>query len=203
MKSIQKQLFVAFLLSLTFVWTSCSKDDPVPEVDQEVITDLTVTFTEVDEEGNTIGTSMDFTASAGEGIALGGEIDVDLITGLESGKTYLMEISAYNSIADEDVTEEILEHDEEHQFYFLGSAFVGNDAFMSYTYDDQDGNGNPIGLSGFATVDNSSGANSGEIRIILRHDSDKNMENADNPHWENYAQAGGESDLDVTFDVNF
>ncbi|WP_186756737.1 hypothetical protein [Echinicola salinicaeni] len=203
MKTKTKLLSFTFLLGLTFTLVSCGKDDPVPELDQEVITDVTLTFTEVDESGNNIGTSMDFLASAEGGLSLGGTIQIETITGLESGKSYRMEITAYNGIANEDITEEIEEEGEEHQFYFLGSAFVGASSFMEYSYDDTDMNGQPVGLTGIVNIDDNSTSNSGEIRVVLRHDLDKSYEGADNPHWEDYVQAGGESDLDLTFNVTF
>ncbi len=203
MKSQQNKLWIPVFLLMTLFWTSCSKDDPVPEIDQEVITEVTLTFTEIDESRTEIGTALEYQASAAEGIALGGNLDIDIISGLQTGKRYLLEITAYNNIADEDITVEIQEAGAEHQFYFLGSAFVGNQSFMGYEYDDQDQNGNPIGLKGIVTVDNSLESNTGDFRLVLRHDSDKEFEGANNPHWENFAQAGGESDLDITFDVTF
>ncbi|GAB3666496.1 hypothetical protein GCM10028791_42320 [Echinicola sediminis] len=203
MRTMQHKVSLALLLSVTLSFLSCSKDDPVPELDQEVITEVTLSFTEVDDNGNTLGASLEFEARAEEGIALGGNLDIDVITGLESGKRYLMEVSAYNGIAEEDITEEIEEEADEHQFYYLGSAFVGNSSFMTYTYDDEDENGNPIGLKGLVTVDESLSSNTGQIRVILRHDLDKDYEGADQPHWENFVQAGGESDLDITFNVTF
>ncbi|UCS92917.1 hypothetical protein KZP23_19965 [Echinicola marina] len=203
MKTKAKLLPLTFLLGLTIILTSCSKDDPVPELDQEVITDVTLTFTEVDESGLSIGSSMDFVASSEGGLSLDGNLDIETIIGLESGKSYRMEITAYNGIADEDITEEIEEEADEHQFYFLGSAFVGENSFMEYAYDDTDTNGNPIGLNGIVKVDENLVSNSGKIRIVLRHDLDKSFTGADNPHWENYVQAGGESDLDLSFEVTF
>lgn len=203
MKTTSNLLTFLFLLGLTFSLVSCGKDDPVPELDQEVITDVTLTFTEVDESGNSIGASMDYVASSGDGLSLGGELEIDIINGLESGKSYRLEITAYNGIAEEDITEEIEEESDEHQFYFLGSAFVGTSSFMEYTYEDSDINGHPIGLMGIVKVDDNLLSNSGKIRLVLRHGLDKAYAGAENPHWENYAQAGGESDLDLSFDVTF
>ncbi|MDN3670577.1 hypothetical protein QWY93_14740 [Echinicola jeungdonensis] len=203
MKSQQNKLWFPFILLMTIFWTSCSKDDPVPELDQEVITKVTLTFTEIDESGSKIGTALKYQASAMEGIALGGNLNIDIISGLQTGKRYLLEITAYNDIADEDITVEIQEAGAEHQLYFLGSAFVGDQSFMNYEYDDEDQNGNPIGLKGIVTVDNSLKSNTGELRLVLRHDSNKEFEEAQNPHWGNFTQAGGESDLDITFEVTF
>ncbi|WP_200977261.1 hypothetical protein [Echinicola sp. 20G] len=203
MKTMRNNLLAGLLFATSITLVSCSKDDPVPELDQEVITEVTLTFTEIDNSGASMGTSLEYGASSDEGIALGGSLQIDDIDGLESGKRYLMEISAYNGIADEDITEEIEEEADEHQFFFLGSAFTGSTSFMTYTYDDVDENNNPIGLVGQVTVDETLLSNTGQIRVILRHALDKDYEGAENPHWADYAQAGGESDLDITFDVTF
>lgn len=201
MKMSNLKQFSILLIPVALVWASCEKDDPVPEIDQEVITEVTLKFTEVDDSGGLIADSdFEVVASDTEGISLGNSLDIDPISSLETGKKYFLEIFLYNSIADEDLTAEIAEDDTEHQFYFLGSALVGESAFLTYEYGDEDGNGNPLGLKGFVTVEEST-TNTGNFRVILRHDSDKNFVGADNPHFENFEQAGGESDLDITFQV--
>ena len=114
-----------------------------------------------------------------------------------------MKITAFNGIANEDVTEEIEEEGDHHQFFFVGSAFIGNTSFLEYAYADEDEDGNPIGLMGYVTVNENAGSENGIFNLVLRHDLDKNHEGADNPSWENFVQAGGESDLDIDFDVIF
>lgn len=184
--------FTAMILSLAFA--SCKSEDPVPENDEELITDVTLRFTEVDGSGNVIGDPLEFVASDPQGVELG-DPTIETVE-LEYGKSYQMEIFLYNSIADEDITEEVQEESEEHQFYFLGTAFVGS-SLLTYSYDDL--NGEIIGLKGQVSVAESPGFNSASMRIILRHDLDKNYPGADDPNFENYAQAGGETDLDLTF----
>ncbi|AWW33289.1 hypothetical protein DN752_21795 [Echinicola strongylocentroti] len=198
-----KKLSIITLITLFSVTLlSCGKDDPVPELDQEVITEVTLTFTEIDEAGN-LGTSMEYVASSSEGIELGGDVQIDEINGLEAGKKYLLEISAYNGIANEDITEEIEEEGDHHQFYFVGSAFVGDNATLMYEYDDQDEDGNPVGLEGYVTVNETINSNTGTFNLVLRHDLNKDYEGADNPSWSDFVQAGGESDLDIDFPVTF
>ncbi|GGZ15293.1 hypothetical protein GCM10007049_04210 [Echinicola pacifica] len=201
---ITKNLLAALAIAtMGMALQSCSKDDPVPEVDQELITDVTLTFTEVDDAGMEIGTAMAYKASSAEGIELSTNIDIEVISGLEADKRYLLEITAYNSIAGEDITTEILEEGDEHQFYFLGSAFVADSPNMVYAYDDQDEDGFPIGLKGYVTTQPTLVGNASQFRLILRHDLDKAYAGAENPSWENFVQAGGETDLDITFPVTF
>jgi hypothetical protein len=173
---------------------SCESEDPVIENDEEVITDVTLRFTELDDSGNNVGAPFDFVASDPQGIELGSP-SIETVN-LTRGKTYRMEILLYNSIADEDITEEVQEESDEHQFYFLGTAFVGS-PILTYTYDDL--NGESLGLNGQVIVAQSPGFNNANMRVVLRHDLDKSFPGADDPNFENFIQAGGETDLDITF----
>src|SRR5690606_5695122 len=97
-------VLACLFFSLCFIFTSCEKDDPVPEIDQEVITDVTLRFNEVNEANEPImGSGFEVKAVDAEGIALGGSPQVETINTLESGKKYKLEIFLYNSIAGEDV----------------------------------------------------------------------------------------------------
>lgn len=195
---------ILLLLLVSAFFYSCKKDDPVPEIDQEVITEMTLSFKELDEGGKPIeGTGFKAVAKDSEGISLGGSPEIDPIRSLLPGKTYQMSIDLYNHFADEVVTDEIKEHGNEHQFFFLGSGLVGEAAFLEYDYGDSDVNGRPIGLEGLLTVDESPGVNHGSLRIILRHGLNKGFSGADQPIFENFETAGGESDLDITFPVDF
>lgn len=188
----QSAILAALLFSTALV--SCKSEDPVPENDEEVITDVTLKFTEVDDTGSAIGDPFEFVASDPQGVELG-DPTIETVS-LEKGKSYLLEISLYNSIADEDITEEVQAESDEHQFYFLGTAFVGS-SVLTYTYDDL--NGENVGLKGNVTVAQNPGFNTANMRIVLRHSLDKSYPGADDPNFENYAQAGGESDLDITY----
>ncbi|GMQ27573.1 hypothetical protein [Algoriphagus confluentis] len=182
--------------ALGFAFASCESEDPVEENDGEVITDVTLTFQEMDESNNPVGSPFSFTASDPQGIEVGGSPTIETVT-LTRGKTYLMTIEVYNSIEDEDITEEIEEEADEHQFYFLGSGFDSN--ILSISYADPDGIA--LGLRNMLTVSSSPGTNNTQMRVVLRHDLDKNSPGADDPNFANFVQAGGESDLDITFPV--
>lgn len=195
MKTIQKLPFYALIVSL-FVFTACEPEEPVVENDGEVITDVTLNFTELDASGNPVGTPISFKASDPEGIEVGASPVVQTVS-LMKGKTYRLDIEVFNAIENEDITEEILEEADEHQFYFLGSAFVGSSAPLTYVYDDE--SGDLIGVRGIVTVASSPGFNNAQMRIVLRHDLDKNYPGANNPNFENFVMAGGETDLDITF----
>ncbi|MEP1086212.1 hypothetical protein [Algoriphagus sp.] len=196
MKTTNKLYLIALAL-VSFSFASCDSDDPVPENDGELITDVTLTFQELDASGNPVGTAFDFTASDSEGIEVGTTPTIETVQ-LTKGKTYQMTIDVLNSIEGEDITEEIREEADEHQFYFLGSALTSS-PFMTYVYDDE--GSELIGLKGIVTVQLNPGVNNANMRVILRHDLDKNYPGADNPNFQDFAMAGGESDLDITFPV--
>lgn len=195
MKTYHKLPIYALSAAL-FAFASCESEDPVIENDGEVITDVNLNFTELDESGNEVGTPLTFTASDAEGIEVGDALTTDDIE-LETGKTYRLDIEVLNSIENEDITEEILEEADEHQFYFLGSAFEGSSAPLTYVYDDE--SGELIGVSGIVTVSSSPGFNNAQFRVVLRHDLNKDFPGASDPSFSNFTEAGGESDLDVTF----
>ncbi|MCH6200619.1 hypothetical protein MMU07_13615 [Aquiflexum sp. LQ15W] len=194
MKNYSYLLIILSAFVLTF--SSCKSDDPVPENEGEVITDVILKFTELNSAGSPTGTPIEVKAIDPDGLELGNSPTIETIT-LGRGKTYLLEISLFNSIENEDITEEIEEEKEEHQFFFLGSAFQGT-AILTYSYDDEDIDGNPVGLRGIVQT---IGFNTAQMRVVLRHDLNKNFTGANNPNWENFVQAGGESDLDITFPV--
>lgn len=195
-------LLTVLFLSLGIFLSSCEKDDPVPEIDQEVITELTLSFTELNDADEPIpGAGFEVSANDVEGISLGSSPSIEVIDSFEAGKKYQLNIFLYNHIAGEDVTEEVAEHGEEHLFYFLGTSLVGENAFLSYTYGDTDEHGQPIGLKGKITVGEVSAGTTGSFRVVLRHGLDKNFLGASTPNFENMQSAGGESDLDITFEV--
>ena len=91
----------------------------------------------------------------------------------------------------EDITIEIQEEDDEHQFFFSS-----DDATFAYT--DQDGNGNPVGLT-FDMTTGSTSNSSASMTVILRHEPDKAGAGVSAGDITN---AGGETDIEVTFPSN-
>ncbi|MEM9888194.1 MAG: GTP cyclohydrolase [Bacteroidota bacterium] len=184
------------LLAVGVFVTSCDDDDePEPENLPEVITDVTLIFT------NNADASDIVTASAvdpdGEGVQelqiLGGIVlDVD--------KTYTLTYAIFNNLETpgEDIGEEILEEDDEHQLFFSFSegAFVsptgnGNidNASDPINYNDADDDGNPVGLS--TTWTTSSSAVTGTFTARLQHQPDVKTATS--------GATDGDTDFDLTF----
>ncbi len=89
-----------------------------------------------------------------------------------------------------DISLEIEEEGAEHQFFFETTV-----EGLKVEYGDADVNGQPIGLS---TTISTEEAGSGVLKITLRHQPDKNASGVSEGDISN---AGGETDLEVTFNV--
>jgi hypothetical protein len=206
-KSILKSSVSILILAVLFFLTSCSKDDPKKEDTPELITKATLTFTPSD--GSTAVT-VSATDSDGEGVK---PIAVDGSINLAKGKTYVMTIELINGLAKPtdpayDVSEEVKEEGDEHQFFFSwtnnvfssptgnGNIDNPNDA-MNYTggTDSKDSNGRNLGLTTTWTASSASGAAlSGTFQVLLKHQPNLKSATSDSNT--------GETDLDLTFNIS-
>ena len=197
MKNLRKvTLYLTALLTLAFV--SCKSDEPTQENDGEVITDVTLKFQELNSSNALVGSVLSFKASDPQGIEVGKTPTIQSIN-LAKGKKYQMTIEVTNAIKGEDITQEILTEAAAHQFFFLGQVF--DSSFLSIQY--ADAGGIALGLKTTVTVSPSTGTNNSSMRVVLRHDLNKSFTGANNPNFANFVQAGGETDLDITFPVIF
>lgn len=174
------------LLVLTLIFTACNDDDPGVVNEEEVITTVNVTLTPVGG-GATVNLQWrDLDGENGPNAAT--------ITGgtLVAGTVYNGTIELLNETETpvEDITEEIEEEDDEHQFFF---AFTNGIAQASYS--DMDGNNNPIGLA-FQLTNVTAGV--GDFTITLLHEPDKTAPGVSGG---NPTNAGGETDVEVTFPI--
>ena len=177
-----------WLLLASFFVFSCDPDDPDPINEEEVITRVTYTLTPVGG-GSTV--SLVFSDPDGDGGT------APVITGgsLALGKTYTGVITLLNEAAnpDEDITTEVQEEGEDHQFFFSVSSGL-TDAF-ELAYTDADAKGTPIGLKTELTTVK---AGTGTLRLTLRHLPNKTASGVKNGDITN---AGGETDVEVDFPV--
>ena len=197
----KKYSFYALMATGLF-FASCSDDDaPEAENDEEVITDVTLTFT------NTADPTDVVTAMAqdpdGEGIE---ELEVKGAINLKAEATYTLTLQIENKLDTndpEDITEEIEEEDHEHQFFFSFS----NDAFSNPTgngnidkasdplvYNDKDENNYPVGLSTTWTTSASALA-AGTFTVRLQHQPD-GLKTATS------GVEAGDADFNLTFVLN-
>jgi hypothetical protein len=182
---INRMLILLALPGLLFL-SACNNDDPEPENETELITRVTIKFT------NQANPSEVVTAIFNDPDGPGGNPPTFQHPTLKRGVTYIANIELYNEIDNEDITEEIEEEDDEHQFFFIQSGNV----FSQIAYEDTDRNGNPLGLKArFVTVNQ---AASGTLRVVLRHEPNKNNPSVRNGDITN---AGGDTDLDIIFNI--
>jgi len=170
------------LLASTLIFASCSDDDDTPEPvnEEEVITTLTVTL---DSGSDTV--VMQYQDLDGDGPDAA---TVTVSGSLSANTTYDGSIILLNETESpaENVTEEIEEEDLDHQFFYT----VGSGLDVAAEYGDADSQGNPLGLS---FILNTGMASSGGLTFTLRHEPNKPNTGLEN--------AGGETDIEVTFDV--
>ena len=178
------KLFTLLIIGLLI--SSCGDDDPEIPNEEEVITTLTYTLT---PNGGGDNVELVFTDLDGDGGA-----DPILQTApLAANTEYAGTLTFLNETESpaEDITEEVMEEDLEHQVFFSTSV-----SGMTISYNDMDDDGNPLGLS--STV-NTSTADNGTLTIILRHEPAKD---ADGVSDGDITNAGGETDIEVTFNID-
>lgn len=189
MKNTKNILWALPLFSILF-FTACEKDDPDIPNEEELITTLIYTLT---PQGGGAAVEFRFTDLDGDG----GDAPVITNGVLAANTTYSGAVTLLNEAETpaEDITGEVDEEAEEHQLFFEFSTFFPNGSF---TYADADANGNPVGLlTTFETPDAQSGLT---LTITLRHEPEKEAAGVALGLIEN---AGGETDIEVTFDVTF
>lgn len=190
-----------YMLLITAVFLTACGDDDEPEVvnEVEVITDVTLVFTNTADANDVVRARAQ--DPDGEGVQ---ELAIlDQIT-LTAGATYTLTYEILNALdpADvEDIGEEILEEDDEHQFFFSFStdAFTspegnGNidNASDELNYTDTDDNQNPVGLTTSWTA--GAALTGGTFRAVLKHQPDVKTSTS--------TFNDGDTDFDLTFVLN-
>lgn len=173
------------LMAMLFVLlASCDKDDPEPVNEEEVITTVRLTFTPARGGSAIVATFQDFDGAGGNSPIVTNPI-------LSANTSYSVSVQFLNETQNpsEDITAEVADEAVDHQVFFE----VGSGLNFTYSYDDEDGNGNPIGLNG--TVQTGT-ASSGSLAIVLVHQPNKSASGVAQGDPTN---AGGEEDVRVTF----
>ena len=183
-----QRLLTLFLLSSLIGLSACRKDepdDPVIPNEEEVITTLIYSLVPDDGSSPVELTFEDLDGDGGE--------DPTITSGvLSANTTYTGSLQLLNEqeTPAEDITEEIEEEDEDHQFFFSTDV-----AGLSVAYNDADANGDPVGLETIVTTGD---AGMGSLIVILRHEPQKDAMGVSDGDITN---AGGETDIEVTFEI--
>lgn len=179
-----KHLKLASFALLVFTLFSCSDDDSAPVNEEEVITTVTITL----DNGSNVVTlkSQDLDGD-------GPNAPVITVSGnLDANSTYLGSVEFLNELENpaEDITEEVQEEGVEHQIFYQLTNSLG-----SFTYDDVDDNGDPIGVE-FTLVTGNAGT--GTLTVTLRHEPNKEASGVSDGDITN---AGGSTDAEVSFPI--
>lgn len=211
------------MLAAAVLLTGCKKEEeevPEEEHDHEVITNVHLVFTNVDDASDVVEAEAE--DHDGEGVE---ELEILDTINLDASKTYDLTFEILNAHEDEhddhddeedhddeddeedhddegeDIGAEIAEEADEHQIFFgftnnifTDPAGDGNidDASHDVVYNDLDGNGNPLGLNTSWTT---SGAHEGgKFRVILMHQP--GIKNASS------TSKDGDADFDLEFVIN-
>lgn len=188
-----KTLKLLLLAILPFYFISCSDDDvPEAENEEEIITDITLTFT---------GGGETITATAQDPDGEGPEdIEVTSSINLSANTEYTLAIELENSIEGESITEEVEEEGDEHMFFFAFTEGLFSDPAGdgntdnrgdAVNYVDTDADGQPVGLS---TTWTTADAGNGSFRVILKHQPGVKTATS--------TSSDGETDVDLTWTIS-
>jgi len=169
-----------------------------PNEEEEVINEVVLTFTPV---GGGDAVTARWFDEDGEGVA---NPTIDEIE-LDADTEYEMSITIANTLGTEvvDITEEIEEEDDEHMFFFEFTTDVFSDPAGdgnldnrddALNYNDQDENGEPVGLSTNWTTGGAT-ASTGAFRVVLKHQPGGLKTSTSD------SSVGG-TDIDIEFDLN-
>ena len=181
---IVKNLALVFFVATAF--TACSSDDPEVVNEEELITTLTATLKPSGGGTDIILKSVDLDGDGPDAPVISVSANLSANTNCSG----VLKVENETESPAEDITLEVLEEDEEHQFFFTPTNNIA-----TVTYDDMDGDGNPIGVQfSLATTT----AATGNLTITLRHEPIKTASGVSNGDITN---AGGETDVQAVFPI--
>jgi hypothetical protein len=180
MKSIR--YFYLFSCLFLTALSSCDKDPEVPN-EEELITTLIYTLTPSGGGAPVVFSFQDLDGDGGQNpVVVSGNLTANTIY---NGVIQLLNESVSPV---EDITTEVGEEAEEHQFFYIFS-----DVPITREYTDEDVDNNPIGITTTITTDD---PGEGLMTIVLRHLPDKLAVGVSDGDITN---AGGETDIEVSF----
>ena len=185
-----KSIFYSCLSVLLVISTSCGKEDrPITELEEETITNLTLTFSPNDGNSVAIFSYEDLGAESGLPPTISSEF-------LSTNTTYEMKVELLTRKTNpiKILTGKIRDEGVDYQVFMQVSP---DNVFQTFEYTDQDMNGQPIGLN--SNMVTSERFTSGTLKVSLIKNPDKSV-----PYivGENLPVGiGGEKIIEATFDV--
>ena len=178
-----RTLVLAFVVAIGLVFASgCDSEDPGDDAgESELITRVTLTLT---PSGG--GTALTAVASDPDGD--GANLTIDNLT-LAAGTTYNGTIQLLDGINNEDITAEVEQESDAHQFWYTAEGGIASRVTVAIS--DTDENSLPVGLEFTVTV-SSGAAATGTLNVVLSHYDDV---------VKNGTTRSDESDIDIDFPV--
>lgn len=178
----RKFSYIILIISLLFI--QCGDDNPIPN-ESELITSVNLRFIHQNLTDTVILSFQDLDGDGGNaGIYKQNRP-------FKSSSQYLGSVEVLNEAENpaEDITLEIKDEQEVHQFFYL----VADTTRLIITYDDLDANQFPVGLktklkTGLQGVTS--------LRLLLLHEPEKSKPGVREG---NPSMAGGDSDIDINF----
>lgn len=174
-------LTLLFVTILGTALTACDSTEPDNDGagEEELITSVVLTLQ---------GGGETFTAEASDPDGDGTNFQIETLT-IPSGRSYTGSIEVRDDVNDENITEEIEEEADEHQFFFEpGGADASR---ITVTVTDTDDNDLPVGLA-FSVIVSGDEPGDATLRVILSHFDDEPKDGV---------TRSDETDIDVTFPV--
>lgn len=170
------------LVALVLTLGSCTKEDPAPEDENELITTVRLKFT---ESGTSSTQTFEWKDIDGDG----GTAPTISSVSLRASRTYKLDVEFLDESKSpaENKTAEILQKADEHLVVITPST----SSLFTYTATDKDSRNLPIGLTGSFV---SGAASTGTIKVQLRHQPPVNGQPA-----KNGTMTPGSDDANVTF----
>lgn len=184
-KNLNPLLLFGIALVVSILTFGCS-DDPAspnsPTNESETITTVRLRFVQADDSTKIF--NVQWRDLDGEG----GNAPVIGSLSLPSSKTFsgTVEVLDETKSPAANITEEIEEEDEAHQFFYIVSG-----ASLALQYADSDSTGKPVGLK---TTASTGAAGSGTLRVVLKHEATKN-------NTISVPSTDGETDFDIVFPI--
>jgi hypothetical protein len=183
MKTMKKLRILTIATVAIISLNSCSNDDK-PVNEEEVITTVTTTLTGGGQVITLTSRDLDGDGPNAPVITVSGNLTAN--TSYMGSTTFLNETET----PAENITTEILDEGVEHQIFYQAPSALG-----TFTYNDTDANGKPIGLQFTLLTGN---AGTGNVTVTLRHEPNKS---AAGVAAGDITNAGGSTDAVVTYPV--
>lgn len=179
---MNRKLTWMMMFGAALALTNCkdSGDEVKPDDENELITSVTLKFT---EQGTSNVTSFSYKDADGDGGNAPTKFDT---ISLKANTTYTLAIELLDESKSpvDDITKEVEEESDEHLFVYTPSPAT----LLTYTYGDKDANNYPIGLTGKAVT---GAAGTGKLKVQLRHQ----------PGAKNGTPSPGSDDVNLDFNL--